>query len=111
MRNYHIDELTTDDIERLQKALDAKDLSGSMKGFYWLDLPRELYSELQTEHADSCGPYSFGIEVLEDGLRMELLARARNIIRCGCVTYATPDQRDYAINWLDGLLKEQDIPA
>ncbi|NJB66776.1 hypothetical protein GGQ74_000416 [Desulfobaculum xiamenense] len=111
MRLYCIDDLTEDNVKRLEATFDANGMKGSMDGMYWLDIPESLYTDEQTAHAAQCGPYSLGIETLENGVRMELLVRARNIIRCSCVAYATPEQRLYAIEWLDSALREQDIPA
>lgn len=111
MRNYLIDDLTEENVKTIRKVLESKNMNGSMDDIYWLDLPESLYSSEQKDHAKECGPYSFGIEVLEDSLRMELLVRARSILRCSCVAYASPEQRSFAIDWVDTLLKEHDIPA
>ena len=42
-------------------------------------------------------------------LKLELLVRARGKIRCSCVSYATPAQREYIVDYLDAFIKEHDI--
>lgn len=111
MRNYTIDELEPEAVGRIAKALDSRGMNASMDGMYWLELPTALLSDLQREHAPQCGPFCLGIEVLEDGVQMELLVRARQILRCDCVAYATPEQRAYAMDELDRTLRELDIPV
>ncbi|THB69916.1 MAG: hypothetical protein D6E12_03615 [Desulfovibrio sp.] len=109
MRGYMIDELTQEDIQRLGQALKDMGLESSVLGLYWLDVPQELLSEEQAAHSESCGPHSMGLEVEENWIRMELLVRARKIIRCSCVAYATPEQREHMITYLDSLLADLDI--
>ncbi len=57
----------------------------------------------------SCGPHVFGLEVEEDSLRMELLVRAKNRMRCDCVHYAGPELRASMIAWLEQMLTDLGI--
>ena len=70
-----------------------------------------MLSPIQKEHMQSCGPHVFGLEVEEDSLRMELLVRAKNRMRCDCVHYATPELRAHMITWLDQMLTDLGIVA
>jgi hypothetical protein len=49
------------------------------------------------------------LEVLEDGLKLELLVRARNKMRCSCVCYATTDQRNHMLDYLDNFINDLEI--
>lgn len=111
MRSYRIDELQPTDVVRLGKALEARDMKSTMDDIYWLDLPRDLYSEEQRAHCQECGPYSVGVETGEDWIGVEFLVRARNRMRCSCVCYASPAQRNFVINEIDRTMRELDIPV
>ena len=51
------------------------------------------------------------LETGRDWVRLEFLVRARQILRCSCVAYATKEQCDYMMDYLDTTLKEWDIPV
>lgn len=109
MRSYMIEELSPDSIERIGKKLDDLKLTGAIEGIWWLPISDEHLTDEQKGHAESCGPHCVAIEVEDDHLKMELLVRCRQVMRCSCIAYATPEQRAYAIDWVDDLLKSLDI--
>lgn len=111
MRWYGIDDLSPEDMSRIVAALKDMELESGMDGLYWLPAPAEMLSPIQKEHMQSCGPHVFGLEVEEDSLRMELLVRAKNRIRCDCVHYATPELRAHMITWLEQMLTDLGIVA
>ena len=115
MRAYSVEDLSKENMDILVQALKDKGFSGPMDDFFFLPLPEELYTETQREHAGECGPYVFGLEVNHriDGhdLKMELLARAKGKLRCSCIAYATPAQRNHMIDFLDGFIRDLDIPV
>jgi hypothetical protein len=41
-----------------------------------------------------------------NSIRFELLIRTRSRLRCGCIQYASQKQRDFIINYADGLFEE-----
>lgn len=110
MRLYVVEDLQPDYLKRLQTALEERKLSGSVEGIFWLPVPEQMLSDIQREHA-SCGPHAMALELGPSWLRLELLVRARSIIRCSCIHYASPELRAQMIDWLDTLLKELDIPV
>ncbi len=110
MRLYCIEDLYPEHVQRLAAALKERGLAGSMEGLYWLPAPKELLGPEQLEHPD-CGPHCLALELEEDRLRLELLVRSRVILRCSCVSYATPQLRAHMMDWLDQLLRELDIPV
>lgn len=111
MRCYLIEDLEPVHVERLEKKLADMGMAASMQGLFWIDVPRELLSPEQKDHADECGPHSFGLETGDDWIKLELLARARGKIRCSCIAYATAEQRAQVMDFLDNLLKDLDIPV
>lgn len=108
MRSYIIEDLRKEDIERIKQRLDAMELGGLMDDLHWFPLPPALLNPEQQEHKE-CGPHCMALEVGDTWLKLELLVRARNILRCSCVSYATSEQRAHMMDYLDTLLKELDI--
>lgn len=111
MRIYLVNDLTPGQVSDLRAHLDRKDMASSMDDLYWLDVPEDLLSDEQRAHLGECGPYSMGLELLDDAAQLELLVRARNRIRCSCVCYADEAQRAFAMNALDGFFHDLDIPV
>lgn len=111
MRSYRIDELLPEHVKRFGEHMRKHDLAGSLDGLFWLNVPKDLLTNEQKEHLDKCGPYSLSVETGEDWVQMELLVRARSILRCSCIAYATPVQREHLVSMLDNIFKELDIPV
>lgn len=113
MRTYLIEDLVDEDFEKVIKALDELKFNGPLEGIYYLPLPETLLQQEQKDHLDECGPYFMALEtvkgVADNQIRLELLVRGRNKIRCSCVCYATPDQRKHMINYLDQFIEELEI--
>ncbi|MDR2696580.1 MAG: hypothetical protein LBC79_09420 [Deltaproteobacteria bacterium] len=109
MRSYYIDEFAPDELERLAGRLDDMELGAGMEALYWLPVPEELLTPLQREHERECGPYVLALEILDGALRLELLVRARNRLRCDCVAYAEHGLVQHMIAYLHGLLDELKI--
>jgi hypothetical protein len=111
VRSYVIEELLPEHVRRLCLHLEREGYKGPIEDIYWFELPRELYTEAQHEHAGECGPYVLSLEAGGSWIKLELLVRARNRLRCSCIAYATPQQRARFIDWLDSVLRNLDIPA
>ena len=109
MRAYLIDELTAEDVEKIEKRLTQQGWTGSISGIYYVPIPEELLGPEQTEHAASCGPFFLPLETGDGWVRLELLVRARQILRCSCIAYANPRIREQMIEQLDSLIRELDI--
>ena len=88
MRQYTVTELSEKDIETIEKALREKKLQASIDHLFWIPVPDDLLTPLQKEHATTCGPHVMALEVMRSSLNLEFLVRARNKIRCDCITYA-----------------------
>jgi hypothetical protein len=105
MKQYVIDQLRTSDYDQIQAFLERNTEGTGLEGIYWVNLPRELYSMTQSEHA-KCHPFYFAIHLTWNDVAFELLIRSRQVIRCGCIAYATPPQRDYIIGFGDRVIEE-----
>jgi hypothetical protein len=111
MRSYYIDEFVPGELERLAERLESMELSAGVEDLYWLPVPQKLLTPVQQEHAHECGPYVLALEILDEALRLELLARARNRLRCECVAYAEQHLVTHMILYLHGLLDELKITS
>lgn len=113
MRTYLIDELTDKDYTTIVDAFNDLKFNGPLEGIYYLPVPEELLQAEQVAHMDECGPYFMALECVEqyenNSIRLELLTRARNKIRCSCVNYATPKQREHMIEYLDQFIEELEV--
>ena len=104
MRYYFVDEIAREDIERIRDFLDKNANSSSIKDLYWVHLTEGLLDETQHDHKD-CWPYCFAVELGENFVKFEFLIRSRNSYRCSCSGYAAPAQRDFIINFAEGLVE------
>ena len=108
MKQYVIDQLRESDFHQIKAFLDQHTESASLDGIYWADLPPALYTELQREHA-ACQPFFFAIHLTWNDVAFELLIRSRQIIRCQCIAYANPVQRDYIIHYAECMIEELEL--
>ena len=109
MRSYYIDEFVPGELERLAERLDSMGLSAGMENLYWLPVSENLLTPIQKTHVCECGPYAMALEILDGVVRLELLVRARNKLRCDCVAYAELQLVSHMIFYLHGLLDELKI--
>lgn len=113
MRSYLIEDLADNDYKAVCEAFDDLGVRGSLEGIWYLPLPEDLLQPEQKAHLGECGPYFMALEGVDspdqNSLRMELLVRARNKIRCSCVCYATPAQRRHMVEYLDRFIEELGI--
>jgi hypothetical protein len=105
MRSLILDELRRPDIDKLAQHLAGTLTPAAMEGVYWLDLPPDLLTPEQTAHKE-CGPHRLALVLEEESLRLELLVRAHNSLRCNCTGYASPAQRQFLLGYMDRLIAE-----
>ena len=108
MRQYVVDELRKNEIERVAQYLNTKCEAGGVNRLYWLQIPDDLLSEVQLRHRD-CAPFCIGVEITEDSVIFEMLVRSRQKLRCSCIAYASDQQRQFILNFADRLLRETEI--
>ncbi len=100
MKQYIIDGLRPNDYSELKKYLDANLEASPISSIYWLELPREILTPMQKEHKE-CKPHVFALVLENDYLSIELLVRIKKSIRCDCMGYALPEQREWLFNKVD----------
>lgn len=109
MKNYLIDELYEEDIAKICESLTDLGFKGSIDDIFYIPVPPNMLQPEQIKHYEKCGPYFLALEILQGAIKMELLVRARNKIRCSCVCYTTPEQKSYMVEYLDKFLNELGI--
>lgn len=113
MRTYLIEDITDKDYKTIIEAFNNLGFNGPLEGIYYLPIPDELLQQEQVEHKDECGPHFMALEGIEtyenNSFKLELLARGRNRMRCSCISYATPKQREHMIEYLDQFIEELEI--
>lgn len=110
MRSFLIDEISEENMAKLESWLKEQELQSCIEQLYHFKLPPRLLSPIQEEHAAACGPFYMALETGLDWVKLELLVRAKSILRCSCIAYATQEQERYMISYLENLLQELSIP-
>ena len=110
MKQYVIDQLKEADYHRLKDHLDQNLETTMMDGIYRVDLPADLLTDVQREHA-TCQPFYFAINLDFSKVSFELLVRTRQMLHCPCMGYADGRQRDFILQYADRLLEQLDIRA
>jgi hypothetical protein len=108
MKQYVIDQLRPDDYFRIKAYLDTNLRQSGIPEIYWLILPQDMLEGIQAEHAD-CRPFYFALELCQTALSCELLVRTLSHIRCDCMCYATPLQRNWMIQTVDDICSQLEI--
>ncbi len=108
MKQYLIDELRPGDYEKLKAYMDMTFGAAKLDGVYRILLEDELLSDVQQQHSE-CAPFYLSAELLSDHIACELLVRAENKIRCNCIAYATPAQRNHFIALIDTIFEKLEI--
>jgi len=108
MKQYVVDQLRYTDYEKLKGLLDQRYGEAAMGAVYWIPIDPDLLAPVQKEHRE-CQPHVAAVELEETRLSIELLVRTRNRIRCNCIAYATPEQRNWLIRRVDDMLEQLGI--
>ena len=103
MKQYVIDELRPDEIAKILAYLQNHCEQGGLQNIFWIEIPEEILSKTQAGHG-ACGPHCAAVELHSDKVVFEFLIRGRKKIRCECVGYATPSQREFIMDFADNLL-------
>jgi len=108
VRQYVIDELRNDAIERVRHYLEAHCEKSDLDNLFWLQIPDDMLSSDQFTHRE-CQPHCAGIELGERFVIFEMLIRSRTSLKCSCIAYATPQQRQFILAFADRLAEETGI--
>jgi len=109
MRTYTIDQLEEDNTAAINSRLLDLELQAGLEGVYWLPVPKDMLTPMQTEHFEQCGPYCLAFEVATNAIHLELLVRGMGRISCECLAFASESVRNHMIAYLEGMLQELNI--
>jgi len=109
MRTYTIDQLEEDNIAAINSRLLDLELQAGLEGVYWLPVPKDMLTAMQTEHFEHCGPYCLALDVETNAVHLELLVRGMGRISCECLAFASEKLRNHMIAYLEGMLQELHI--
>lgn len=110
MRQFVIDELSPMERDNIDSYLKRSAKQGPMLGLYWLELPADLLSEAQQGHEDH-GPFYLAVDINGASVKFELLVRSQSNLHCSCIAHATSVQRQFVLDFIDRMLKEEMINA
>lgn len=110
MRSFLVDEISIENMEKLIEWLQEQELGGGIEKLYHFPLPPKLLTPTQQEHEAECGPFYMAVETGADWVKLEYLVRAKRILRCACIAYATPEQESHMVSYLESLLTDLEIP-
>ena len=105
MRKFVFDEISSADMRKVRAYLDENAVRSEVEGLYWVELEEDELNIRQREH-QACRPYRFAVEVDKNAVYLELLIRSAVTMRCDCVEYATPMQRETILRFGDTLIRE-----
>jgi hypothetical protein len=108
MKQYVIDELRPADYEKIKSYMDENFESSDLDGIYWVSMDQNMLSDVQAEHVE-CQPFHFAIDLEPNLLACELLVRSENRMRCSCIGYATDEQRDWILRFVDTIFERLEI--
>ena len=106
MRQYLIDELSFLERDNLESYLKRTLKPAGLEGAFFLELPPDLWAENQQGHED-CSPFCFSVILEKELIRFEFLVRSSNNLRCSCIAWANPTQRQFVIDFADQMLEEE----
>lgn len=113
MRSYLVEDIFDEDYDKIRDALNELEVNGPIEDIYYLPLPQSLLQQEQKDHLTECGPYFMALETVQvpagNSLKLEMLVRGKNKMRCSCICYATPEQRRHMIEYLDQFIEELEI--
>ena len=108
MRTLVLDELRPADMPRVKVYLEEHATPSEVEGLYWMELDEDLLTDEQAGH-ERCRPHRFAAELGPDFLKLELLIRPADGLRCQCSGYATGKQRRAILAWADRLIADLNL--
>ncbi len=106
MRYFAIDDLSREEQVVVENFLKRNASQAAIENMFWLPLPENILSDIQKEHAE-CGPFFLAIELQDDYVNFELLVRSQTNLHCNCIGFATVEQRQFVLEFIDRLIEEE----
>jgi hypothetical protein len=108
MKQYFIDEIARADLPRIKNYLNDRAKTSGLEGIWWVELSKDQLAAPQAAHPE-CQPHCFAVELGRNFLKFEFLIRSRQTMRCSCIGYATPPQREWIMNFADTLVADLEL--
>ncbi|MCP4349400.1 MAG: hypothetical protein GY795_28300 [Desulfobacterales bacterium] len=108
MKQYVIDELRIQDYEKIRDYLDNNFTSSDVGGIYWIPIDQDILTNEQAEHTE-CQPFYFAVDLEQNLMACELLVRSKSRMKCSCIGYATENQRNWFIRFIDAMFERLEI--
>ena len=108
MKSYFIDEIPSDDMEKIEAYLSENAEGSAMDKLFWISIPSEHLAGLQPDHSE-CSPHRFAIETGDDWIKAEFFIRTSTKFRCECSEYCNDNQKNFVINYIDTILEQLNI--
>jgi hypothetical protein len=108
MKQYVIDQLSSQDYLLVKDYLDKHFKNAGMDDIYWIPIDENLLSEVQKSHTQ-CQPFCFAVEIVPNKITWELLVRTNNCMRCNCMGYANELQINWLVEFADSILERLKI--
>ena len=97
-------ELIEEEYEKAIAYMEEHCKPSMFKEIYWLEIPENLLTPTQKEHK-ACQPLVAAFELGELNIKLELLVRTLNSLRCHCTAMASKEQREFLLNFWDKLIE------
>lgn len=108
MRQILIDELNSDDMEKLNNFLAENVTPASIEGVYWVELPTDLLDPGQFEEKDE-HPFCFAIEVGDTWAKFELLIRSHVNMQSQHIRYANSAQQKHIYDFVNKMISDLEL--
>ncbi|MFH1137507.1 MAG: hypothetical protein V1816_15675 [Pseudomonadota bacterium] len=105
MRQILFDELTREDLAKLEGRLREFATPSLVEGLYWIEAPRDLLDPGQYE-AEADQPFCFAVELGDGWVKFELLIRSLANMRSCQVRYAGAAQQKFILDLATRLVEE-----
>ena len=103
MRAYLIDEISASDMKKITLFLKENSDQSSLDAIFWVEIPEELLRGIQFEHRN-CKPHVFAIETGDNWYKAEFFIRSLKSMQCECQKYSSPQQTQFILNFVHGMI-------
>ena len=108
MKSYYIDEISTSDLDKINRYLYNNAIESGMQKLFWIEIPSDCLTGLQLEHSE-CKPHRFAIETGDTWIRAEFFVRTSVKFRCDCNGYCNENQKEFIMNYIDNMISKLNI--
>lgn len=105
---FSIEELTTEEIQLARQYINDRTKKGSIDDIYWLLVPDNKLTDIQTKLLSTVGPFKIAIELMKDKIRFELLSRSEALDNLGG-GILTDEQRQFVHGFFCSLYNHLNI--